>query len=225
MNLHYVVRRAESAPALSGEWSCASWERAATLEIACFRPESSEHRPVTHARVLYDDKGLFVAFRVQDCYVRCVATGYQGPVYKDACVEFFVEPKRDKGYFNFEMNCGGTLLLRHVINPTRIGRELAEYTNVPPEWASAIQVFHSMPKTVDPEIEEPVDWTVQYFVPFALFEAFVGPLGSIPGQEWRGNFYKCAESNSHPHYASWAPVRGALNFHQPECFAPILFEI
>ena len=37
------------------------------------------------------------------------------------------------------------------------------------------------------------------------------------------NFFKCADDSSHPHWASWAPIGEALNFHQPQYFAPLRF--
>jgi len=40
----------------------------------------------------------------------------------------------------------------------------------------------------------------------------------------RGNFYKCAEDNSHPHWASWASMGGELNFHLPDRFGWFSFE-
>ena len=51
----------------------------------------------------------------------------------------------------------------------------------------------------------------------------LGPLGAVAGQAWRGNFFKCAEDNSHPHWAAWAPVN-EFNFHQPACFGTIRFD-
>lgn len=223
-SLDYTLIRAAAAPALDGKFDGETWARAGTLDINHFRPESSPHRPRTQARLLYTPDALFASFRVDDRYVRCINTDYQGPVYRDACVEFFVEPRPGLGYFNFEMNCGGALLLRHITNPDRTGGELAAFTSVPWQLASKTEVYHSMPKTVDPEIADPVTWIVQYRIPIALFEAYAGPVGDPAGQTWRGNFYKCAENNSHPHYASWSRIGGALNFHQPQYFGGIHFE-
>ena len=42
------------------------------------------------------------------------------------------------------------------------------------------------------------------------------------GQVWRGNFFKCAEDISHPHWAAWSPV-DEFNFHLPRCFGTIQF--
>jgi hypothetical protein len=60
-------------------------------------------------------------------------------------------------------------------------------------------------------------------VPFAFFERYVGKTPLLPGDRWRANFYKCGDATSHPHWASWSPVR-ELNFHRPDDFGTILFE-
>ena len=219
----YTAVRVAEPPALDGDWDGTGWREANTLSVDRFRAEGSSHTPETIARVLYVADALYVAFRVEDQYVRCVTTDYQGPVYRDACVEFFVEPKPGRGYFNFEFNCGGTMLLRHITDPRREGGDLAGYSNVPWQLASKIDVYHSMPPTVDPEIADPVTWLVQYRIPLDLFGPYVGPVANPIAQTWRGNFYKCAENNSHPHYASWSPIEGPLNFHQPQFFGVIKF--
>jgi len=209
---------------LDGDWDSEPWSRAFTVHVNLFRPEGSDHHPDTRARVLYDDEGLYVIFRVYDRFVRCLATEYQDPVYQDACVEFFVRPRAERGYFNFEMNCGGVLLLKYIEDCTRTDDGFKKYLDVPAEIGGQVVAYHSLDAPIDPEIEDPVEWRVEYAIPFSLFERYVGPLGELPGQTWRGNFYKCAENNSHPHYASWAPIGEELNFHVPEHFAPLHFE-
>lgn len=70
----------------------------------------------------------------------------------------------DKGYFNLEMNCGGTFLLGYAeMQPD--GEKKSE--RVP--WRRALEeIYHSMPEKVNPEIAEPTEWRVKYFVPFAV---------------------------------------------------------
>lgn len=217
----YTIRATTSRPHLDGQWDSPVWQKAETARIEWFHPKSSEHHPKTEARALYSDAGIHVIFRVEDRYVRSITTEYMGPVYKDACVEFFVQPKADKGYFNFEINCGGTLLLSYA---TRTADGRRNYDEVPPELGSRVEIFHSMPKTVEPELPGPVTWFVEYFIPFSLFEHYIGPLGIVAGQTWRGNFYKCAENNSHPHWGAWSPVGDELDFHQPDKFGQLVLE-
>lgn len=220
----YLVCKAMSPPRLDGDWDGVAWQRAQVLEVGQFRPESSAHRPETRAKLLYDPQGLYVIFRVHDRYVVCRHSEYHSAVYKDSTVEFFFKPKADKAYFNFEINCGGTMLLSYNDGKGRLPDGSIDSTWIPWETASQVRVYHSMPAVVSPEIEEDVDWTIECFVPFRLLEEYVGPLGDVAEQEWRANFYKCADGCSHPHWASWSPVGGKLDFHQPQYFGQMRFE-
>jgi hypothetical protein len=49
-------------------------------------------------------------------------------------------------------------------------------------------------------------------------EPYCGEVRPVVGQRWRVNAFKCGDETSHPHWASWAPIGEALNFHQPEYF-------
>jgi hypothetical protein len=206
----------------SADWDAPFWSHAETLEIAHFRPESSDHRPRTLARLLYDSRGLHGIYQVHDRYVRCTRTAYGSEVWKDSCVEFFVQPSPDKGYFNFEFNCGGAFLCSHILDPERVPGGFKAFAKVPPALGQTVRVRSSLPPRVEPEFAEPLVWTLRFFLPFTLFEHYLGPLGSPSGQVWRGNFFKCAEENSHPHWASWSPV-DQFNFHRPNCFGALQF--
>ena len=221
--MNYTVRKLRDSKPPAFDWQSRAWSAAETLEITNFRPESSGHRPQTIARVLHDQKGIHGLFQVHDRFIRCVRTEYGSEVWKDSCVEFFAQPKPDCGHFNFEFNCGGAFLCSYVVDPTRTPDGFKQFTRVPWGMARRIQVHTSLPRVVEPEMIEPVTWTLQFFVPFSLFESFIGPLGDVGGQTWRGNFYKCGDETSHPHWASWSPV-DELNFHLPRCFGNIRFE-
>ena len=145
------------------------------------------------------------------------------PVYRDSCVEFFVQPKQGIGYFNFEFNCGGAMLATQVINPERApDGGLKEAKRFPEEIWKLVGIESSMPRTIPLEIKEPVTWRLRFYIPFRVMEYFVGPLGKVEGQNWRANFQKCAEENSHPHWASWAPL-DRFDFHRVDCFGAIRF--
>jgi hypothetical protein len=220
--VNYTLRAAPAALDLHAEWPHPAWERAGTLTVQHFRPESSDHRPQTSARLLYDTTGIHGIFRVEDRYVRCVRTQYHAEVWKDSCVEFFAQPRPDRGYFNFEFNCGGAFLCNYITNPERTPDGFKEFTKVPAHLGQTIQARSSLPQQIDPEIMTPILWTLRFFIPFALFEHYLGSLGAIPGQAWRGNFFKCADETSHPHWAAWSPV-DELDFHRPSCFATLRF--
>jgi hypothetical protein len=219
----HLVRRGRPRPRLADGWNDPAWAGAAPLEIACFRPEGSDHRPRTRARLVFDDEGLSGLFRVEDRYVRSVHTRFGDPVYRDSCVEIFLQPKPDRGYLNFEMNAGGSLLASHVTDHRRAKDGFAAFTRLSEEDGRRVAVRSSLPGVVEPEVEGPLDWELAFFVPKALLEEYVGSIGPLAGQVWRANLYKCGDATSHPHWASWSPV-DALNFHLPRCFGSLRFE-
>jgi len=226
----YLVRKTEQRPQLDGDWDSPIWQQADTLAVTHFHSTGSDHRPRVQARMLYDADALYGLSRVEDRYVICTHTGYLTHVYKDSCVEFFVRPKPDKGYMNFEMNCGGGLLLYYIAdctpkrNPDDPDDEFVDFTKVPSDIGSRVRRYHSMASRIFPEIKDDIEWRVEFHIPLSVLETYVGALGPLSGQEWRANFYKCADDSSHPHWGAWSPVGEAANFHNPSIFGILCFE-
>ena len=218
----HPVFPARKRPEFKGQWDGAAWQKAPVMEIAHFRPESSDHRPVTRAKLLYSLEGLYGLFQVQDRYVRCVHRRYQDPVYNDSCVEFFVQPIGGKGYFNFEFNCGGTILASYIEDPTRTGSSFRVFTKLSKQESRQMMVYHSLPTVIEPEWEQETTWYLEFYIPHTLLEKYTGPVDINPGAIWRANLFKCADQTSHPHWAAWSAV-DALNFHLPHCFGAIQF--
>ena len=221
MNIkNYTVLVAKRPPEMQGLWDGAVWHNVPALEVSFFRQEGSAHRPLTKCKLLYDSERLYGIFRVDDQYVRCVNTGFQADVYKDSCVEIFLQPKSTGGYFNFEFNCGGAMLASYVTDPARVNGRVKQCTPLSPDDDRQILRYQNLPSVVEPEITKTQIWFLEFSIPFAVLEKYVGKLGKIAGQTWRGNFYKCGNETSHPHWGAWSPVT-ELNFHLPESFGTI----
>jgi hypothetical protein len=217
----YRISRHESSlnPGLS--WDGAEWKDAQIAPVSNFLPQSSAHHPRVQARLLWSDSALHGIYRVEDQYVRCVRSNYFDEVWKDSCVEFFLQPCPEKGYFNFEFNCGGAFLCNYITDHRRTETGFACAERLPAELGSRVAVISSLPKIVEPELQEPTTWFLNFRIPFAVLENYVGKLNPQESS-WRGNFYKCAEEVSHPHWAAWAPVP-EFNFHLPNCFGELVF--
>jgi len=219
----YIVRKTTTPPSLDGAFTAGPWGHAEEGVIERFHPKSSEHHPDTRFRMLHDGTHLYTRFQVRDRYVRSVQTVYQGMVCSDSCVEFFLRPRQDRGYFNFEINAGGTLLLYYIENAERVPGGYRVFQPVAESWGRQVRIVSSLPAVIDPEIAKPTTWSIGAAVPLALFEAYTGSLGMLSGQTWRGNFYKCGDKTSHPHWGHWSPI-SELNFHLPECFGEVIME-
>jgi hypothetical protein len=171
-------------------------------------------RPKTVVALEQTGDSLLVFFRVEDQFVLARTQEFDGPVYEDSCVEFFFTPSPEPGpYFNIEVNAAGGL---------KFNRQTArgvDRISLPESVRGEINLHVSPGKIIVPEFAGPLDWEVSYEIPFALLEHY----GPVNRTEWRGNFYKCAEANSHPHFGSWAPI-GTPNpdFHRPEFFGCLL---
>jgi hypothetical protein len=219
----YQVLFTKEMPELQGLWDGAVWKNAGSLELDYFRTESSDHRPRTKCKLLYDSDNIYGIFRVEDNFIRCIHTGFQAEVYKDSCVEFFVQLPPEKGYFNFEFNCGGAMLASYITDPTRIAGGVREFIPLSSEDDSRIQRYHNLPDIIEPEIRGKIDWYLEFSIPIDVLRKYTGSNGDVGGQTWRANFYKCGNETSRPHWAAWAPL-DQLNFHLPKNFGYLHLE-
>lgn len=199
------------------------WGDVPALEVGCPLPPDHGHQPKTRFQGLFNEDALVGRFSVEDRYVRSVMTEYQDQVSQDSCVEFFFRPVTPSGpasgYFNFEFNMGGVLLVYYIRNHERVNG-FKDYSKLTPEECAKVVVESSHPGVTDPEIADPVDWQLAFRIPRQILEVYAGPLGVLRGSTWTANFYKCASDTSHPHWISWQPLP-AMNFHLPDSFGPI----
>jgi hypothetical protein len=217
----YKVTKISSRPEINAVWNKMPWDGIEPLQLNHYMGERPEHFPTTRAKVAYDDDAIYVIFRVDDRYVKAVADKHQGPVYLDSCVEFFFTPGTDiqEGYFNLEMNCGGTMLFHHQMKPR------TDQTPISDEHIRQVEVAHTLPKIVDPEITTDTTWIVEYRIPFSVLANYHSFPKPEAGSLWRANFYKCADQTSHPHWLTWAPVDFPTpNFHLPQYFGILEFQ-
>jgi hypothetical protein len=203
------------------EWDVLPWKDIPAQRLRNYMGKKPDHFPTAEVKIIYDTKSISVMFQVEDRYVRATAAAHQDDVYNDSCVEFFFTPNTDvsKGYFNLEMNCGGTMLFHFQRQPRR------ERLVIPESDCRAIQVRHSLPRIVNPEIDEPVTWSVAYKIPINLLARYCPVISPTPQAAWRVNFYKCADATTQPHWLTWAPIDLPVpDFHQPQSFGILQFE-
>ncbi|MEO6000690.1 MAG: carbohydrate-binding family 9-like protein [Chitinophagaceae bacterium] len=217
----YKVHRLLKPMTIDGHWNKKEWRKVKAVDLTRYMGDIPPFRPTAQAKMMYDDNNVYLIFQVHDRYVHSVVETYNGPVSGDACVEFFFSPDTAfaQRYFNLETNAGGTPLMAYHIFPQK------EYQRFTPEELDRIEIAHSLPKTIDPEITEPVTWTIEYKVPLELMEKFSSVIRPKAGTVWRANFYKTASKSTNPHWITWSFVDNPKpNFHLPQFFGLLLFQ-
>ncbi|MEX1063310.1 MAG: carbohydrate-binding family 9-like protein [Balneolaceae bacterium] len=215
----YPVSRLSQPVVIDADWDKEPWSDIQSLYLGNHMGDDPDHRPDVHAKVAYDSEAIYVIFHVQDQYVRCVVEEHHGPVWTDSCVEFFFTPETEtEGYFNLETNCIGTALFSYQNREEGIRSRISESD------FESVDIAHSVSGVVDPEITDPVTWTLEYRIPFELIARYTEMDHPAPGVEWKANFYKIADNSSHPHWLTWSPVdHPEPNFHLPEFFGRLQF--
>lgn len=211
----YTIRRVD-AVFRPGD-PAAPWPAVPPLAVGHYLWLSNDYRPAVEARLFWSPRFLHVRFRVEEKRVRVRFTKFQDPVWKDSCVEFFIDafPEMKKGYINFETNAAGTLL-------AAFGPDRSHRTPLWPEDLAEFEALASIPGPVDGEYGADA-WTLEYIVPLSLFGKLYGQE-IRPGHRAAANFYKCGDDTEMPHYGAWSPVgTAAPDFHRPEYFGEVVF--
>ena len=179
--------------------------------VDCVNWKEYPYKPLVTIRLGYSSSALAILFEVEEKHVRAVTMNDYGPVWEDSCCEFFVADSEEKGYFNFEINCIGTLLAAK-----RRSRDDFEF--LPQSQLKKIQRFSSLPHVPINSIGMGQKYWVAEVIPFSVLGLYEAP------KSIKANFYKCGDKCNEPHFLSMAPIdHPSPNFHCPEFFREIIF--
>lgn len=217
----YRVSKLKKAMPIDANWDKPQWKKVETIKIEKYMGTIPPFKPQVEAKMMYDQDNVYVIFRVKDRYVKSVVKEYNGNVSGDSCVEFFFSPDTEQPlkYFNLEINAGGTPLIYYVSKPW------TEFAKLKNDEIKQIEIAHSLPSVVDPEITEPVTWTLEYRIPLSMLKTYSNLTQPAPGVIWKANFYKTGSRTSNPNYITWNFVDNPKpNFHLPQFFGTLIFK-
>lgn len=172
--------------------------------------------PDVEFRIAHTDDAILLHYKVKEASVRAVAGKDNGPVWEDACVEFFSVPAADGVYYNVECNCVGRLLIG-----AGAGRDNRRHA--PQEVLDKVQRWSSLGSEDFEERVGDCSWEIALVIPYSAF--FLHDIRSLDGKTVRANFYKCGDKLQTPHFLSWNPIGlPSPNFHCPEYFGTLKME-
>lgn len=172
--------------------------------------------PQVHFRIAHTGETIWLSFQVEESHVLARHLIPNSPTHKDSCVEFFLDPKKNGHYYNFEFNAIGTVHLAY-------GQNVEEREFVPPALIEGMIRCHSDLGTQPLDIKENKSWRLTVIIPAGIL--IHDQLSDLSGLQTRANFFKCGDETDQPHYLTWNRVEtDKPSFHQPQYFGALLFE-
>lgn len=188
----------------------ACFEQAPKAEIACYK-WTEGYSPKAFAQLVYvKNLGFALHMEAYESDPKAVYTVYNQDVYKDSCLEFFVNFNPEQPlYINFEMNANGAFL--SALRPGRKGKKPIH------------EILSDLPAVRSERSDD--HWSVDAFFTLAQIETLFGKSVFNAGDVIKGNFYKCGDETPIPHFGMWSPVElEQPDFHRPEFFGTLIIE-
>jgi len=198
----YRCVRAETAPAIDGLLTDACWRQAEAGDISWSTPIGRQSTQSARFRFLWDDVYLYFAAEAEDRAMRATETERDAPVWREDCVEFFIDPEGGgELYYELDFNSGtghwdSVWLLRKGDRSLL----LSGWTPAGLDWRST---------------RTETGWQVEGRI---RLSEFVGARHVPPwhGDEWRVNVYRIdvGERRGDTAYVAWAPTNSFQATHR-----------
>lgn len=210
----YIVKKVNGS--LDNFTNDTFWNGIAVLKITDYLWIPNNYKPDVFIQVLYSDDYFYLKFNVMEEKISIRYTNINDPVYKDSCVEFFINlfPEITEEYFNFEFNALGVLKLGYGIRRNRFYLNEFDFNEI--KVVSSIKNplvgFHGSDR-----------WILYSAIPIRLLEKITNR--KFAANDAIGNFYKCGDETEFKHYGMWNIIDNLTpDFHLPEYFGKIVFQ-
>lgn len=187
---HYVCYRASNPITIDGLQTDPDWQQAAWTEKFVDIEGGQKPEPTywTRAKMLWDDKYLYVLAQLQEPNVWATLTERESVIFNDPDFEVFIDPDGDTHHYaEYEMNALNTQWDLLLIKPYRddIVQNVAidnwNYNGM----KSAVYVNGTLNNSNDRDL----GWTVEIAFPLdALAELSSTGKNPVPGEQYRINF-------------------------------------
>lgn len=178
-------------------------------------PEEYPSKPEVSFGIAHNGDNIFLQYKVHENEILGMITHDNGEVWTDSCVEFFISFD-DLYYYNMETSCIGKTLLGY----RKPGDKAIHGSD---EIMHSIKRFSSLGTRNRERESGDFYWTMTLVIPYTAY--WNDNIGSFDGIKAKGNFYKCGDNLTVPHFVSWTEITTPQpSFHQPAYFGEIEFE-
>jgi hypothetical protein len=250
---HYTAYHISEPITIDGKLDEAVWQQAPRsprfVDIITGKPTIHD----TYAQVVWDDKNLYVSYRVQEPFVHAEFTNNNAPIYCGNDVEMFIAGR--DSYYEYEMNAYNTTY--EVFFIWDDAYQSGGFADAPEFAKSKLGGFngvgfHNHPRggrmgnfnwhfpgkqtavhidgTVNKDDDRDRGWTVELAFPWTGMKWLATDGRALPpkeGDTWRMDFSRFNTYKEAPpahDSGGWVWTRhGVWDSHVPECFAYIRF--
>ena len=171
----------------------------------------------TTAKLLWDDKFLYVAFEMEDKDVWTTLDKHDDKLWTQEAVEMFIDADGDgKTYVELQANPKGTTFDSY----------LPAYRKNENDWDSNMKVGVVVDGTVDNRGDTDKGWIVEMAIPLEAARGKEKEMKGVPpvvGTEWKVNFFRMDLPQGHAQAGSaWSPPMVG-DFHALARFGTLVF--
>jgi hypothetical protein len=191
------------------------WQGITEVKIEDYLWMQNDYRPEVIVKACYSNEYIYLRFLVYEQKVTIRYVNIGDPVFKDSCVEFFINlfPEETEEYFNIELNAIGTIKMGYGIKRNRSYLTATDLKD--------LKVVTSIKKPVE-GYHGSANWKLYCAVPIKVLEKY--SKRKFSAEDAIGNFYKCGDETEFAHYGMWNLIeKPTPDFHLPEYFGKIIF--
>jgi hypothetical protein len=216
----YDVKRASSRIVVDGKLDEAAWSAAApAMEFVFPWDTQTGAKQKTKARILWDDKNLYVGYEAEDLDIVAFHSERDDPTYLDDCLEIFINPnpKQHDFYYGLEMNAKAVLYDYFYAFP----KFLMKRFNLN-NW----QLATFTRGTLNQRGDKDEGWGLEVAIPWENFEELTGgrKVAPEPGSVWNVNLNRWDGVEPNRRLSQWSNSGlDKPNPHNPSRFGEIVF--
>ena len=219
---HYDIKRAPAKITIDGVIAEKEWGKAPVMDgfSDVFQPGREVKYPTT-ARMMWDDKYLYVAFECIDPDIWGKGTKHDDFIYVEDCAEVFIDPEgQGRRYFEIDVSAMNTVIDLMVMSPSFLGLTAIHARYDIKGLKTATKVYGTLNERDDKDEK----WTLEMAIPWSDFKGRKVNVPPKDGDSWRINLFRVAGPKPYPdtdQFLSWSKSPGV--FHEPKNFGVVTF--
>jgi len=229
----YVVRKLDKAAKqplkIDGKLEEAAWAEAPSTGAFVNTMNGAPSDLLTSAKMLWDDKNLYVGFDIADADVWSSLTKRDDKLWTQEAVELMIDANGDgKGYIELQIAPNGTLFDTYLPQYRKY-EDSIDPKRKPFSWDSKMTAKVTVDGTLNKHDDKDRSWTVELALPLEDVkgletEAATPKLPPSVGDVWRANMFRLdmPQGTTRQQAVAWSPPLVG-DFHVLDKFGELVF--